>query len=136
MRMLPKSDETQASVEEYVAGADPANLASPFALGNYGTSYGFTTSADGIGYTTFNVVSALTKQESDGLGLTSVMGATGNVTIIDTPQSTDPPTIHGLLSVYLTPVFEDGDGSISSFDLRLRTLAKGLYSALNEGSDI
>jgi hypothetical protein len=103
--------------------------------GDVAADYGFNTSANGIGYTTFNVLDVLSASEADDLGLTPLMDGAGNVTIIDILQSTDSLTSEGLLYDYLTPGAEDGDGTISSFELKLRKLANDLYTAINEGTD-
>ncbi|MFC1597391.1 tandem-95 repeat protein [Planctomycetota bacterium] len=98
--------------------------------GTYAVDYGFETSADGIAYTTFNVLDVLTAQEADDLGLTPVMDAAGNVAILDILLMTNEKAAQGLL-------FDaDQSGSISTFELTLRTLANDLYTAINEGSDI
>ncbi|MDV6032055.1 MAG: hypothetical protein F9B45_18575 [Phycisphaera sp. RhM] len=98
--------------------------------GNYAAAYGFTTSADGIGYTNFNVLGTLTTQEASDLGLTSVMDADGNATIIDILLATDTMAAEGLL------YDADSDAEINAFELTLRQLANDLYTAMNEGSDI
>ena len=98
--------------------------------GPVAAAYGFDTSAYGIGYTTFNVLSVLSTQEADDLGLTSVMDALGNVTIIDILLTTNSLTADGLLYDI------DGDVSINSLEVLLRKLANKLYTAINEGSDI
>jgi hypothetical protein len=98
--------------------------------GAYAADYGFNTSADGIAYNTFNVLDVLTAQEADDLGLTPVMDASGNVTIIDILLATNAKAAQGLL------YDADDDGSISNFEKTLRTLANELYTAINEGSGI
>ena len=98
--------------------------------GNYAAAYGFNTSADGIAYTTFNVLDVLSAQEADDLGLTPVMDGSGNVTIIDILQATNDKAADGLL------YDADDSGSIETFETILRTLANDLYTAINEGSDI
>ena len=98
--------------------------------GNIAASYGFSTSADGIAYTTFNVLDVLTAQEAEDLGLTDdVMDALGNVTIIDILLTTDQMATAGLL-------YDVNGGGIESFELVLRILANELLTAINEGSDI
>jgi hypothetical protein len=98
--------------------------------GAYAADYGFNTTDDGIAYTTFDVLDVLTVQEADDLGLTPVMDAAGNVTIIDLLLTTDGKAAQGLL-------FDaDDSGSISAFELTLRRLANKLYACINEGSDI
>ena len=92
--------------------------------------YGFETSADGVANTTFNMLAMLTAQESDDLGRTPVLDAAGRVTIIDILLATNKKGHEGLLYDV------DDYGSISSFELTLRTLANELYTAINEGSDI
>jgi hypothetical protein len=98
--------------------------------GDFAAAYGFNTSADGIAYTTFNVLEALSVSEVADLGLTPVMDAEGHVTIIDILLATDEKAAEGLL------YDADDSGSISSFEKILRTLANELYTAINEGSDI
>ena len=96
--------------------------------GSVAASFGFTTSADGIAYTTFNVLHILTEQEAADLGLGP--DANGMVTIIDILFSTNNLADEGLL------YDADGDDSIHASELLLRTLANELYTAINEGSDI
>ena len=77
------------------------------------------------------MLSVLSTQEADDLGLTPVMDASGNVTIIDILRTTNSLTALGLLYD-----IEGGDGSIDSLEVLLRKLANKLYTAINEGSDI
>ncbi len=93
--------------------------------GTYAAGYGFQTSTDGIAYQTFNVLDVLTSQEAEKLGLTDVMDATGNVTIIDILQTTNRKAAQGLLYDI------DGDCSIDTFEASLRRLANELYSEIN-----
>jgi len=99
--------------------------------GPVAATYGFNTSADGIAYTTFNVLDVLTASEADDLGLTPLMDVDGNATILDILQSTSALSNLGLL--YDS---NSADGNIDSFELMLRKLANELYTAINEGSDI
>lgn len=98
--------------------------------GDYAAAYGFNTSADGIAYTTFNVLDMMTTEEADDLGLTPAMDVAGNVRIIDILLATNEKAHEGLL------YDADDSGAISSFELILRMLANELYTAINEGSDI
>ena len=98
--------------------------------GNYAAAYGFQTSADGIAYTTFNVLDQLSAQEADDLGLTPVTDTEGNVSIMDILLMTNSKAAEGLLYDI------DADAAIDSFEALLRTLANELYTAINEGSDI
>mgnify|MGYP000293657970 CR=1 FL=1 len=98
--------------------------------GAYAAAYGFNTSADGIAYTTFNVLDVMSAPETDDLGLTPVMDAEGNATIIDILLATDAKAADGLLYDV------DDSDSISNFEKMLRTLANELYTAINEGSHI
>jgi len=150
MNLTGKTNEEVAQIFKYlhkrnkktaVAGGPPKVDAQVLALavystskdlagGDYAASYGFNTSADGIGYTTFNVLDVLTTQEADDLGLTPVMDTSGNATIIDILLTTNSETADGLL------YDANDDDSIDSFEGVLRTLANELYTAINEGSDI
>ena len=100
------------------------------AAGNYAALYGFNTSTDGIAYSTFNVLNILSTQDVADLGLTSVMDALGNVSIIDILLATNGKAADGLL------YDSDDDGTIDAFEMLLRTLANDLYAAINEGSDV
>jgi hypothetical protein len=96
--------------------------------GNVAASYGFSTSADGIAYTQFNVLETLSAQEADDLGLTEVMDGSGNVTILDLLLATDRQAPKGLLYDL------DGSGSVDDgVESLLRKCANRLYSDINEG---
>lgn len=103
--------------------------------GTVAQDYGFETSPDGIGCTTFNVLSVLSASEAADLGLTP--DADGNATIIDILQSTDNLSYVGLLyDINDSEKIDDGGTGITDFELLLRILANELYTAINEGSDI
>jgi hypothetical protein len=96
--------------------------------GAYAADYGFATSADGIAYDTFSVLNVLSAQEADDLGLSPVMDAAGNVTIIDILLMTNKKSLEGRL-------FDAYDDSGSSLEIALRTLANELFTGINEFGD-
>ena len=89
----PKVDGQVLAVA-LAAYATSENLA-----GTVAANYGFSTSADGIGYTTFNVLSVLTVGEAADLGLNigDNMDASGNATILSILASTNVLSNQGLL---------------------------------------
>lgn len=100
------------------------------AEGQIAQQYGFTTSSDGIAYTSFDVLALLSTQEADDLGLTPALDLGGRATIIDILQATNEKASLGLLYDL------DPDGEIDAFELLLRRLANDLYAAINEGSSV
>jgi autotransporter-associated beta strand protein len=118
------------------------------ALATYATSenlagtaaqpYGFATSADGISYSTFDILSVLTLEEANLLGLSMANGnldASGSATILDILLTTNAKATLGLLYDYdqdLDDGDDGGDGTIDAFERLLRILANDLYSAINE----
>ena len=106
--------------------------------GTVARDYGFTTSADGIAYSTFNVLDVLTVEEAEMLGLSVANGnldASGNATIIDILWATDAKATIGLLYDHdqnLSDGDDGGDGTIDAFERLLRILANDLYTAINE----
>ena len=100
--------------------------------------YGFATSADGISYSTFNILSVLTLEEANQLGLSMANGNlddSGSDTILDILLTTNAKATLGLLYDYdqdLDDGDDGGDGTIDAFERLLRILANDLYSAINE----
>jgi hypothetical protein len=149
MNLSGRSNDYVAETFSYLFKRDKKNAASggppkvdaqvmAVALATYVTSetlastvaqdYGFNTSADGIAYAKFNVLSVLTSAEATDLGLSP--DEEGNVTIMQILKSTDSLAYLGLL--YDT----DDSSDIDDDEERLRELANLLFSAINEGSDI
>jgi hypothetical protein len=132
----PKVD-AQVLAVALAAYATSENLA-----GTVAQNYGFTTSADGIACSTFNVLSVMSVEEAAMLGLSTAdgnMDAAGNATIIDILLATNDKTSLGLLYDHdqnLDDGHDGGNGTIDSFERLLRTLANVLYTAMNEQSDI
>lgn len=110
----------------YEPGEGDAAIVSSANIGHV-QAYGFSTSADGIGYQTFDVLSVLTAQEAADLGIT--LDTNGNATILDILQSTNAMSSSGLL-------YDVDDDGIDSSETVLRKLANELYTAINEAGDI
>jgi hypothetical protein len=129
---VPKVD-AQVLAVALATYATSENLA-----GTVAQDYGFSTSADGIGYSTFRVLDVLTVDEADQLGLSEANGnldADGYATIIDILSATDAKATLGLLYDHdqdLSDGDDGGDGTIDAFERNLRLLANQLYTSINE----
>ena len=123
---------------QVLAAALAVYVTSENLAGTVAQDYGFTTSADGIGYAAFNVLDVLTLEEAEKLGLSVANGnldASGNATIIDILAATDVKATLGLLYDHdqdLTDGDQGGDETIDAFERLLRILANDLYTAINE----
>ncbi|MFO7907532.1 MAG: Ig-like domain-containing protein, partial [Pirellulaceae bacterium] len=110
--------------------------------GTVAQNYGFSTSADGIAYSTFRVLDVLTVEEAEHLGLSEANGtldAQGYSSIIDILSATDAKSTLGLLYDHdqdLSDGDDGGDELIDSFEQMLRLLANDLYTAINEQGGI
>jgi hypothetical protein len=96
----------------------------------YAAAYGFVVSANGIAYTTYNVLDVLTADEADQLGLTAAMDDSGNVALIEILAAVNSKATAGLL------YDDDGNGTIDTSEELLRTLAHDLFTAINKDSKI
>ena len=94
-------------------------------------SYWFDTTTDGIAYSTFNVLSVLTLQEADDLGLSARLDADGNATIFNILCSED-----GLANVGLLYDENDSRSIDTALEILPRTLANKLYTPINEQGHI
>ncbi|OHB69302.1 MAG: hypothetical protein A2V70_08540 [Planctomycetes bacterium RBG_13_63_9] len=125
---VPKVD-AQVMALALATFATSENLA-----GTIAQCYWFNTSADGIAYTTYNVLDVLTVEEAADLGLSQANGnmdADGNVTIIDILHSTNDMATLGLLYDSDDTAEGDGDGEIDNYEKQLRKLANELYRVIN-----
>jgi len=94
-------------------------------------SYGFNTMIDGVAYSTFNVLSVLTLQEDDDLGLPARLDVDGNAIILDILYSSD-----GLANVGLLYDENDSRSIDTALEILPRTLANKLYTPIKEQAHI